>query len=47
MKRIEIHQQPYAELQCGVYHVTENNSFLLATCLTEEIANKVKGVLEK
>lgn len=46
MKRIEIHHAPAYKMSWHVYQITEQRSFLLATCLTEEIANKVKEALE-
>lgn len=49
MKRIEINHNPHAEYLCwGVYEIIGNGtrSVLLAECLTEDIANKVKEALE-
>lgn len=49
MKRIEVHYNPHAEHLCwGVYEIIGNGtrSVLLAECLTEEIAEKLKQTLE-
>lgn len=46
MKRIEVHYIPNTFMDLGVYQILEGRSLLLATCLTEEIANEVKKALE-
>lgn len=49
MKRIEVHHIPQAgKMQWHVYQITGDGGLahLLVACLTEELANKVKGLLE-